>query len=282
MAIRGGLHPSRRVAGLIRIGNCAPKGPSRAPRSGALHQRLSETQSPLALGRRFRYLVLPEFHLDMRQSPAQCMEWDAVVHLWIQTVWLIISDNHVAGPTQRSEHRVGKAAVEMAGESDFPGPWFAGKRSRHGMNGNSDGLHASRLAFQQDRFDRIVIRMEPALDSGRFGCLAEMQIARDHRPVAYFRYKIRSVEMAVAVDDKARGIAEYRRGVEDFREGLGDARRADIPRDVSRKFRRRQTEVVKFRRNVVAGVIAEEDKAAGSLRAKDSRRRHVIVTPPPR
>ena len=36
-------------------------------------------------------------------------------------------------------------------------------------------------------------------------------------------------------------------------------------------FRHRQTEVVKFRRNVVAGVIAEEDKAAGSLRAKDSR-----------
>jgi hypothetical protein len=59
-------------------------------------------------------------------------------------------------------------------------------------------------------------------------------------------------------------------------------RRADIPRDVSRKFRRRQTEVVKFRRNVVAGVIAEEDNAAGSLRAKDSRRRHVIVIPPPR
>ena len=88
--------------------------PVRFPGVGALHQRLGETQSPLALGRRFRYLVLPEFHLEVRQSPAQCMEWDAVVHLWIQTVWLIISDNHVAGPTQRSEHWVGKAAVEMA------------------------------------------------------------------------------------------------------------------------------------------------------------------------
>jgi len=48
-----------------------------------LHQRPGETQSPVALGRRLRYLVLPEFHLDVRQSPAQCMEWDAVVHLWI-------------------------------------------------------------------------------------------------------------------------------------------------------------------------------------------------------
>ncbi len=58
-----------------------------------------------------------------------------------------------------------------------------------------------------------------------------------------------------------------------------DTRRADIPRDVSRKFRRRQTEVVKFRRNVVAGVIAEEDKAAGSLLAKDSRAVRSIIQP---
>ena len=131
------------------------------------------------------------------------MEWNAVVHRWIQIVWLIISDNHVARPTQRSEYRVGKAAVEMAGKSDFPGSWFAGKRSRHGMNGNRDRLHACGLAFYQDRFDRIAIGMEPALDAGRFSCLAEMQFARDHRPVAYFRYKIQSVDMAVAVDDKA-------------------------------------------------------------------------------
>src|ERR1019366_304489 len=128
---------------------------------------MGETQSPLALGRRFRRLVLSEFHLDVRQSPAQCMEWNAVVHRWIQIVWLIISDNHVAGPTQRSEYRVGKAAVEMAGKSDFPGSWFAGKRSRHGMNGNRDRLHASGLAFYQDRFDRVVIGMEPAFDAGR-------------------------------------------------------------------------------------------------------------------
>ena len=81
--------------------------------------------------------------------------------------------------------------------------------------------------------------------------------------------------MAVAVDHKARRVAEYRRGVEDFRERLGDARRADVPRDVPREFRRRQTEAVKFRRDVIAGVIAEEDKATGPLRAKDSRRRQV-------
>jgi hypothetical protein len=86
-----------------------------------LHQRLSETQSPSVLGGRVRYLVLSEFHLDVRQSAPQRMERNAVVHLRIQSVWLIIPDNYVAGPAQRSEHRVGKAAVEIAGESDFPG-----------------------------------------------------------------------------------------------------------------------------------------------------------------
>ena len=117
----------------------------------SLHQRLGEAQSPSALRCRVRYLVLPEFHLKVPQSPAQGMKWNAVVHLRIQIVGLVVPDNHVAGTPQRSEHRVGKAAVKMAGESDFPGSWFAGKRSRHGMNGNRDGLHASRLAFQQDR-----------------------------------------------------------------------------------------------------------------------------------
>jgi len=102
-----------------------------------------------------------------------------------------------------------------------------------------------------------------------------MQIARDHRPIANFRYQIRSGETAVAVDDKARSIREDRRGIEDFRERLGDARRADIPRDVPCQFGRRQTKVVKFRRNVVAGVIAEENEAAGSLRANNARSRQV-------
>lgn len=92
----------------------------------ALNQRLSEPQSPSMLGGRVRYLVLPELHLDVRQSPAQGMEWNAVVHLRVQIVWLIIPHTYVAGPAQGSEHRAGKAAVKMAGESDLPGPWFAG------------------------------------------------------------------------------------------------------------------------------------------------------------
>ena len=122
------VHPSyprthQGTAGFEGIGATAPHfTPSRKiaraqgewSRSGALHQRLGETQSPLPLGRRFRYLVLLKFHLDVRQSPAQCMEWDAVVHLRIQIVGLIIPDNHVAGRAQRGEHRVGEAAVQMA------------------------------------------------------------------------------------------------------------------------------------------------------------------------
>ena len=118
------------IAGFEGIGAAAPhftptrkiaRAQGECSRSGALHQRLGETQSPLALGRRFRHLVLPEFHLDVRQSAPQGVEWNAVVHVRIQSVWLIIPDNYVAGQAQRNEHWVGKAAVEMAGESDFPG-----------------------------------------------------------------------------------------------------------------------------------------------------------------
>jgi hypothetical protein len=54
----------------------------------------------------------------------------------------------------------------------LPGSWFGGERSRHGMNGHRDRLHASRLSSQQDGFDRVVIRVKPAFDAGRSGCLA--------------------------------------------------------------------------------------------------------------
>lgn len=80
-----------------------------------LRQRLSETQSPSVLSGRVQYFVLPEFHLDVRQSPAKGMEWSAVVHHWIQIVWLIIPHDYFAGPAQGSEHRIGEAAVQMAG-----------------------------------------------------------------------------------------------------------------------------------------------------------------------
>src|SRR5579864_4261739 len=99
---------------------------------------MSETRSPAVLGGRIRYLVLPELHLDVRQSSTQGMEWNAVVHSRIQIVWLIIPHNYVTRAAQGSEHWVGKAPVKMAGERDFPGSWFAGKRSRHRMNGNHD------------------------------------------------------------------------------------------------------------------------------------------------
>ena len=131
------------------------------------------------------------------------MEGDAVVHIRIQIVRLIVADDHIAGLAQRRKNRVGKAAVEIAGESDFPRPGLARQRWRHGMNRNRDGWHAPGLAFQQDRFDRVVIRPEPAMDASSSSGLAEMQVAWDHRPIARFGNQIRSIQMAVAVDDQA-------------------------------------------------------------------------------
>ena len=139
------------------------------PLPSAKHQSVSETQSPSALGDRVRYLVLSEFHLEVLQSPAQGMKWNSIIHLRIQIVGLVVPDNYVAWPSQGSEHRIDKSAIKMAGESDLPGSSFAGKVSSHGMNGNRDGLHASRLAFQQGRFDRVVIRVKPAFDARRSG-----------------------------------------------------------------------------------------------------------------
>jgi hypothetical protein len=148
------------------------------------------------------------------------------------------------------------------------------------MNGNYDRLDSPCLAIQQNRLNRVVIRMKPACDANSFVSLAEVQVARDHCAVASLRDEVRKIELAVAVDHKARGIAEYRRGIEDFRERRGNACCADIPRNVPSAFSHWQTEAVKFCRDMIAGMIAEEDKAASPLRAEDSRRRHGIVNPP--
>jgi len=245
----------------------------------ASHQGLSETQGPSVLGGRVGNLVLAKFHLEVRQFPAEGVEWNTVVQLRVKIVWLIVPHSYVAGLAQSSEHTVGKAAVEMDREGNLPGSYTTGERRRHGVNGNDDGRRTPRLALQQDRFDRVMLRAKPAFDAGRPGGCSQMQVAGDRRSVAHFRYEVRGVEMAVAVDHQARGSAEYGWGIEDFRQRLRDARRADIPCNVAREFGRRQAEVVQFRRNVTAGVIAEKDETASRPRAKNSRRRHTIVTP---
>jgi hypothetical protein len=63
-----------------------------------------------------RDLVLAEFHLKVRQSPAQGMERNAVVQRRIQIVGLVISDNDIAGAAQSGEYRFGEGAVQMTGE----------------------------------------------------------------------------------------------------------------------------------------------------------------------
>ena len=196
------------------------------------------------------------------------MEWNAVICFRIHIVRLIIAHKDVARSAQSGKHRLSKAAVDMAGDRNMPWPWYTGKHSRHRMNGNHNRLDSPCLAILQDRLNRIVIWMKPACDTDFSVSLAEMQVARDHCAVAYLRDEVRKIELAVAVDHKARGIAEYRRGIEDFRERRGNARRADIPGNVPGAFSRRQTQVVKFLRDIIAGMIAEEDKAAGPLWAE--------------
>jgi len=75
--------------------------------TSALHQRLSETPSPFMLGVRVRYLVLPEFHLEVQQFAAQGMEWSTVIHRRVQIVRLVVPHRHVAQPAKSSEHSVG-------------------------------------------------------------------------------------------------------------------------------------------------------------------------------
>lgn len=104
--------------------------------------------------------------------------------------------------------------------------------------------------------------MKPRFDADCPGCFAEVQIARYRCAITCLRDEARSVELPVAIDHKARDVAEYRRGIEDFRERRSNACRVDITRDVPRTFRRRQTEVVKFCQDIIAGMIAKENKTA--------------------
>ena len=197
------------------------------------------------------------------------MEWNAVVCFRIHIVRLIVAHNDVARSAQSGKHRLSKAAVAMAGDRDMPWSWFSGKHGRHGMNGNHDRRYSSCLAIQQDRLNCVVIWMKPACDADSSVCLAEVQVARDHCAVAYLRDEVRKVELAVAVDHKTRGVAEYRWGIEDFRERFGNTRRTDVPRNVPCAVCCRQTKMVKFWRDLITGMIAEEYKAAVPLRPEN-------------
>ena len=172
-----------------------------------MQQRLSEAQSPALLSHSLPDFVLAEFDLQVRKLPAQRVVWRAVVDLRIQIIRLIVPNSHIAWLAQGCKHGVGKPPVQMAGESDLPGSRFVRERRRHGVNRNRDRWHASRFALQKNGFDGVVIGREPALDAGRPGCLAEMQVAGNRGPIAYFRNQVRGIQMAVAIDYQARCAA---------------------------------------------------------------------------
>ena len=81
---------------------------------------MRKTQSPSALAACVRYLILPEFHLQVLQPAAHGMKWNTVIHFRIQIVRLIVPHRRVAGQAQGSEQRIDKAAIKMAGKGDFP------------------------------------------------------------------------------------------------------------------------------------------------------------------
>ena len=67
--------------------------------------------------------------------------------------------------------------------------------------------------------------------------------------------------MAIAVNHQPRHRAQHRGRVENIRQGFGDSGRSDIVGDVASKLRRRQTEILEFRRNIAAGVIAKDHES---------------------
>ena len=75
---------------------------------------------PIGTGSLHKYFILPEFHLDVRESPAQSMEWNAVVYYRIHIVRLVVAHNDIAGQAQCSENGFGNAAVVITGDRNMP------------------------------------------------------------------------------------------------------------------------------------------------------------------
>ena len=89
-------------------------------------------------------------------------------------------------------------------------------------------------------------------------------------PSLLFGNQIGRIQMTIAVDHQPRYRAQHRGRVEDLRQRLGHSSRADVPCDVASEFCGRQTEIVELRRDVAAGVIAEDHESALALGPKDS------------
>ena len=99
----------------------------------------------------------------------------------------------------------------------MPGSRNAAKRIGHGVDGDGNRWRTSGLAFEEYGFDRIVIGMEPALEALGFGVVAQLQISANQGAITHFWYQVRLTDLAVAIDDESRRLAEDGRGVEDFR-----------------------------------------------------------------
>jgi hypothetical protein len=87
-----------------------------------------------------------------------------------------------------------------------------------------------------------------------------------------FRNKIQSVQLAIAIHYQAGDRTQDRWRVEDIRQGFRDTRRPNVPSDVAGKLGGREAQVMKLRRNIPAGVIAENHESAFTAGPKDTRR----------
>jgi hypothetical protein len=238
-----------------------------------LRERARETLCPADLSLRVLHLILSKLDLQIRQVQSKRMEGDAVVDGRLHRIRLIVSHLdvvYIIRPAQDIHNWLHQAAILMTRECDLPGPVAPRKIVSHGMNRERDGRRSTRSALIKNGFDRRVVRLEPAFNALRSGGRREVQVAGNHGAVAAFGNEIRRIQVTIAIDHQPGYRAEHRRCVEDARQSLGHSGGADVPCDVAGKFSSRQTEIVELRRNMPAGVIAENHELAATLGPKDS------------
>ena len=150
----------------------------------------------------------------------------------------------------------------------MPGPRIAAPVRREAVHGQDRGRSPGGLGPGDRRRDRGVERGIEAGDPRLLAGLVDPGVARHHGAVGEAHHQRRVGAAAVRIDDQAREMREDRRRAELRGQAPGHRRRADIVGDVPGELAVRQAEI-DVRRNVVRGVVADDDEAAAGVAGSD-------------
>ena len=188
----------------------------------------------------------------------------------------IVTHHQVAFLAQCLQQGMGEARVLVVQHAGMPRSLRAIHRRSEAVHHHQQGGAAGISARIQFRVDARVVGRVDRIDTLLPLCRRQPGIARHRGVVAHFRNQRWRHQRAVAVDQQPRIGLFDRPGIQPFGQCTGGSGNADVPADMAVQFGLRQAQACEGTRQLLAGVVGQQQVRRGTLRPVDRMDRRVV------